>query len=297
MQRRAFLALTAGFGLLAGLQGSATPVPPAGLLSDVVWTMDDPRFGGFSAIEVQPDGLGFVALSDKGAFVRGRFERDGEGRIARITASPPVPLKGQGEEPLRPGRTDSEGLAMAPDGSAWVSFEGPARVLRYARLNGPAENLPSPPEFARMQPNSALEALAIGPDGTLYTLPERSGGEKRPFPVYRFRNGTWDHDLSIPRSGGYLAVAADIGPDGRFYLLERQFRGLAGFSTRLRRFDLGKTLTGETTLLQTPVGLHANLEGMSVWRDGAGRLTATLIADDRFSFLFATRIIEYRLHD
>ena len=259
--------------------------------------MDDPRFGGFSAIEVEPDGLNFVALSDKGAFVRGRFTRDSEGRITRVDGGRVTPLKGQGEEPLRPGRTDSEGLAIAPDGSAYVSFEGPARVLRYAKLDGPAENLPSPPEFARMQTNSALEALAIGPDGTLYTLPERSGGEKRPFPVYRFRKGTWDKELSIPRSDGYLAVAADIGPDGRFYLLERQFRGLAGFSTRLRRFDIGSTLTGETTLLQTPVGLHANLEGMSVWRDKAGRLTATLIADDGFSFLFATRIIEYRLPD
>ena len=297
MQRRAFLALTAGVGLLAGLQGSASPVPPAGLLSDVVWTMDDPRFGGFSAIEVQPDGLGFVALSDKGAVARGRFTRDGEGRITKITGGPMIRLKGQGEDPLRPGRTDSEGLAIAPDGTTYVSFEGPARVLRYATLEGPAENLPSPPDFERMQRNSALEALAIGPDGTLYTLPERSGGEKQPFPVYRYRKGKWDKDLSIPRSGGYLAVAADIGPDGRFYLLERQFRGLAGFSTRLRRFDLGTRLTGETTLLQTPVGLHANLEGMSVWRDRKGRLTATLIADDGFSFLFATRIIEYRLPD
>lgn len=297
MQRRAFLALTAGVGLLAGLQGSASPVPPTGLLSDVVWTMDDPRFGGFSAIEVQPDGLDFVALSDKGAVARGRFTRDGEGRITKIDGDPMIRLKGQGEDPLRPGRTDSEGLAIAPDGTIYVSFEGPARVLRYATLDGPAENLPSPPDFERMQRNSALEALAIGPDGTLYTLPERSGGEKQPFPVYRYRKGKWDKDLSIPRSGGYLAVAADIGPDGRFYLLERQFRGLAGFSTRLRRFDLGTKLTGETTLLQTPVGLHANLEGMSVWRDRKGRLTATLIADDGFSFLFATRIIEYRLPD
>ena len=122
-----------GGGLLAGLQGSANPVPPAGLLSNVVWTMDDPRFGGFSAIEVQPDGLGFVALSDKGAFVRGRFTRDGDGRISKVDGGRVTPLKGQGEEPLRPGRTDSEGLAIAPDGGAYVSFEGPARVLRYAR--------------------------------------------------------------------------------------------------------------------------------------------------------------------
>lgn len=285
-------------GVLAGLQGSASPLPPTGLLSNVAWSMDDPRFGGFSAIEVQADGLGFVALSDKGAFVRGRFVRDTQGQIVSVTGGPLMRLKGQGDALLRPGRTDSEGLALAPDGSAYISFEGAARVLRYDRLEGDAENLPSHPDFAGLQRNSALEALAVGPDGTLYTLPERSGGEQRPFPVYRFRKGAWDKVLSVRRIGGFLPVAADIGPDGRFYLLERQFTGLAGFATRLRRFDLGdKALSGETTLLQTPVGLHDNLEGLSVWRDAAGHLTATMIADDNFSFLFSTHIIEYRLPD
>ena len=269
----------------------------ASFLGAFTWRSADARLGGMSAIDLAPDGLGFTALSDRGGWTRGRLIRDATGRITGLEAAPIQLLKGVKDTPLAPGRNDSEGLAMAPDGVAYVALEGVARVLRYRDLAGSAENLPTPPDFARMQTNSALEALAIGPDGTLYTLPERSGGEKRPFPVYRFRKGEWDKDLSIPRSGGYLAVAADIGPDGRFYLLERQFRGLAGFSTRLRRFDIGSALTGETVLLQTPVGLHANLEGLSVWRDKSGRLTATLIADDGFSFLFATRIIEYRLPD
>lgn len=298
MQRRAFLALTAGAVALAGLQGSASPTAGTSLLSDFRWTMDDPRFGGFSGLELGPDGRDLVALSDRGAWLRGRIARDAAGRITAIAPDGPVTLlRGKGEAPLNADRRDSEGLAIAPDGTVYVSLEGPARVLRYARLGGPAENLPDAPAFPKMQTNSSLEALAIGPDGALYTLPERSGGETRPFPVYRFRAGHWDSPFSVSRSEGFLPVGADFGPDGRFYLLERKFAGLAGFATRIRRFRIAgdRIDTGET-LLQTPLGLHDNLEGIALWRDAQG-LVATLIADDNFSFLFSTRLVEYRLPD
>jgi hypothetical protein len=89
-----------------------------------------------------------------------------------------------------------------------------------------------------------------------------------------------------------------VGPDGRFYVLERDFRGLAGFASRLRRFDFGdNALTNEVTLIETPTGLHDNLEGLSIWRDENGRLTATMIADNNFSFLLPNQIVEYRLPD
>lgn len=298
MQRRAFLALTGGCLALSGLQGSASPAAGSALLSDVRWRMPGKRFGGFSAIEISADGRDFVALSDRGAFQRGQITRSAAGAIRTISpVGPTTLLRGKGDEPLQPSRRDSEGLAIAPDGTAYVSFEGAARVLRYDSLDGPAENLPDHPDFARLQVNSALEALAIGPDGTLYTLPERSGAETRPFPVYRFRKGRWDTPFSISRSAGFLPVGADFGPDGRFYLLERKFAGLAGFASRIRRFRItGNRIDDGETLLQTPLGLHENLEGIAVWRDGAG-LVATLIADDNFSLLLTTRLVEYRLPD
>jgi hypothetical protein len=298
MRRRAFLAVAAGLVALAGLDGSANPATPPGFLGSFTWRMDDPRFGGFSAIEVFPNGRDFIALSDRAVFTTGRFIRNADGRITGVAARPIQGLKGKGDVYLHGPRADSEGLALAADGSIYVSFEGAARVLHYPRIGGSAENLPNAADFATMQQNSSLEALAIGSDGTLYTLPERSGNLDLPYPVYRFRDGKWDKKLSIPRRGAFLPVGADIGPDGRFYLLERDFRGLAGFASRLRRFDLGaKSLTAEVTLIETPAGLHDNLEGISVWRDAKGRMTATMIADDNFNFLLRTQIVEYRLPD
>ena len=99
------------------------------------------------------------------------------------------------------------------------------------------------------------------------------------------------------QTGGFLPVSADIGPDGRFYLLERNF-GLFGFRSRLRRWELTeKGPVGEQTLLQTSSGRHDNLEGLSVWRDHSGSLRATMISDDNFRSLQRTELVEYALPD
>jgi len=147
-----------------------------------------------------------------------------------------------------------------------------------------------------MPANAGLEALAIDSAGMLYTLPERSGAPTRPFPLYRFDGVRWSIPWRLPRRGRYLAVGADFGPDGRFYLLERDFNGLLGFSSRVRRFTLGPegALT-EETLLTTRNLRHGNLEGLSVWRDGAGEIRLTMVADDNFSFFQQTEIVEYRI--
>ena len=298
MRRRTGLALIAGGLIAAAFGSSATPVPQ-GLIGRFRWRMDDPLFGGFSGIALSPDGRAFTALSDRGAYTTGRILRDAAGRITDVSAAPIRRLRGAGAGPLAADRADSEGLAIARDGTVYVSFEGrrAARVLRYATIGGAAENLPVPEAFTRMQLNSALEALAISADGTLYTLPERSGGEVVPFPVWRFRDGAWDQPFDVPRRDDFLPVAADIGPDGRLYLLERDLRGIAGFASRLRRYRVTDTaLLDETVLIETPAGTHDNLEGLSVWRGPQG-LVATMISDDNFRFFQSTEIVEYRLPD
>jgi hypothetical protein len=296
MRLRPVIGLTATLFLTAGLHGSIVEPAGAGFAGMYRWQSDQDDFGGVSALELEADGAGFVAITDKGGWIRGRLLRDASGAIVGVDASPVTLLRGLGADPLRPGRQDSEGLAIGADGVAYLSFEQVPRVLRYRDLAGPAENLPTPPEFATFRENSALEALAVAPDGTLYTLPERSGALDRPFPVWRFRGGTWDQPFTLPRRDGFLPVAADFGPDGRLYLLERELRGLGGFASRVRSFALAEGAAGDERVeMQSRPGLHDNLEGLAVWRDAAGTIRLTMVADDNFLPVQDTELVEYRV--
>ena len=302
MPRRSRFAITFGLLLLTGFQGSAEPQPPEGFLGRFVWRMSDAEFGGLSAIELAEDGQSFVALGDKGMFLRATVQRDTDGNVTRLAAGPIRPLRAEtNDQPLAGRRSDSEGLAIGLDGLAFVSFENRTRVARLDLETGMTRDLEGHPDFARLPRNGSLEALAIAPHGALFAVPEdppedaSMGG----FPVYRWADGVWSVAATLPRRGRFLAVAADFGPDGRFYLLERDFRPLGGFASRLRRFDITKTgeVGGEVTLFVTPFALHDNLEGLSVWRDDQGRLRATMISDDNFIFVQQTQIVDYLLPD
>ena len=312
MPRRSRLAVIAAALVALGLQGSASPTLPPGFIGAFRWSMADSLFGGFSAIEVSPDGTRFTALTDRGSFVQGRLRRAADGTIAAVEARPMQRLRSNGTEPLANGRNDSEGIALGPDGTFYVSFEGVARVLRYRELDGPAENLPTPPEFRAFPRNASLESLAVDAQGRLYTIPEELTRSKRirlltgqpgnpngaDFPVWRFADGAWTQPFVLPREGGFLPVSADFGPDGRFYVLERAFHGIAGFASRVRSFRMTqKGLTDRRLHLQSQTGQHGNLEGLSVWRDGSGAIRLTMISDDNFLAVLRTEIVEYRLAD
>lgn len=293
MRRRLAGALGAAALLaLSGLGIAASPNQKADHVQSFTWSMNDPAFGGFSGIELASDGVSFTAISDRGHYVTGWLIRE-NGRIAGVESTAPAPLRNtEGEPQHRKFRKDGEGLALRDDGRLFVSYEGFHRVWAYLTMERAAW-LPRHDDFASMQGNSSLEALAVDARGWLYTLPERSGRLTRPFPVYRYRNGTWDRALSIPRRGGFLAVGADVGPDGRFYLLEREFTGV-GFRSRVRRFDLSPSgFSGETTLFESVTGKHDNLEGITVTRAADGKIRLTMISDDNFRFFQRTELVEY----
>ncbi|MBY6003320.1 esterase-like activity of phytase family protein [Salipiger bermudensis] len=279
-------ALAAALALAAAASGGE-----ARFTASFTWTLDDPAFGGLSGLELSEDGTRFTAISDRAHIVSGTLERK-DGRIVAVRSGPIEELMDEHGQPQRITRGDSEGLALGPDGRAFVSYEGIARVWAYDTPSR-AMLLSRPDFFRGLQANSSLEALAIDAQGRLYTLPERSGELTRPFPVWRYDNGRWTEPYHIPRRGGFLAVGADIGPDGRFYLLEREFTGI-GFRSRVRRFDMTEdALTEETTLFESHLLRHDNLEGIAVWRDAAGAIRLTMISDDNFNFFQRTELVEY----
>ncbi|TYB81965.1 esterase-like activity of phytase family protein [Maritimibacter fusiformis] len=293
MHRRLALAITAAV-LLTPL-ATAQPADIATFSSRLSWTMDDRRFGGWSGLELSPDGSTFVMVSDRANILTGRIERDENGLITGVQAGTIRPLKYTTGGDLPRYHDDSEGLAMAADGRIYVSFESVHRVVVYDNaVVERAIDLPRVPDYDSLQNNSSLEALAIDEDGAIYIIPERSGEIDKPFPVHRLRGETWETPYEIPRRGEFLVVGADIGPDGRLYVLERALSSMLGFSSRVRRFDMSETaLTNETTLFTSPAGRHDNLEGVAVWRDTAGHMRVTMVSDDNFRFFQTTEFVEY----
>jgi hypothetical protein len=285
----AVLALAAGTGALADRTPRLEPD------AKLVWRDPTPGFGSFSGLEVLDGGRRFVAITDKGHWATGTMDRAGD-RLTGVRLTGFGPLLGVNGAPLAGEDIDAEGLAIDARGRFWVSFEAFHRIRRYDRIDGPAAHVDGHPDFPGLQNNSALEALAIDAAGTLYTVPERSGALDRPFPVYRLRNGRWDRDLRLAREGTHLVTGADFGPDGRLYLLERDFRWLGGFSTRVRRFTPGPDgFDAGVTLLETALGDLDNMEAISVWRDTAGRIRVTLLSDDNWFPLQRTLFAEYLL--
>ncbi|MBZ0128600.1 MAG: esterase-like activity of phytase family protein [Rhodobacteraceae bacterium] len=282
--------------LLACLAGLPLAAAELEFVGRYVWSEPGEAFGEVSGMEIAADGLGFAVVSDRGWIGTGRLERGADGAVSGVAGFRMADLVNRKGKALKGHESDSEGLAGEPGGPLFVSFEGYHRVWRYDRPFGAAKAIGDHAGFATLQNNSGLEALAIGADGALYAIPERSGEWERPFPVYRYRHGVWDDELSIPREGRFLPAGADFGPDGRLYIVERDFLWYAGFASRIRRFDLTELgLSEGETLLVTAFGTHDNLEAIALWQDAAGAIRLTLVSDDNGNLLQRTEFVDYRL--
>lgn len=294
MRRR--LALSAlALALLAPLVAAGAADRPE-LVEDALlpWSSDAPGFGSLSGLAISDDGGRIIAVSDKGHVITARLTRDAEGRLTDAEVETAGPLRDPDGQPVERYDVDAEGIARDPDGRLYVSFEANHRIWSYTRLDGPATALPKAAAFKDLQNNSGLEAIFTGPDGALYAIPERSGKLERPFPVWRYADDAWALAFSVPRRPPHLVTGADLGPDGRLYLLERHFSGLLGFSTRIRSFRIDANgLSDERILLESPVGRYDNMEGISTWRDAQGRVRLLVVSDDNENFLQRTELAEF----
>lgn len=298
MRRRPRLGLIAALVLSGGALPAVADEARLALVGRYVWDVAALGMGGFSGLEVTSDGTAFLALSDRGYTVSGGFTRAVDGAIEGVADLRGVPLQGPDGERLDDTLTDSEGLAADGMGGFYVSFENVHRIARYAGHEAAGALVPSPPEFFGLPVNSGIEALAITPDGTLHALPEDDGTAAREITVLRYKDGKWRRDLRIPSGGRWHPVGADFGPDDHLYLLERDFWGLIGFKTRIRRLTInGDSVTKDEVLLTTRAGQHDNLEGIAVWQDGTGAIRLTMISDDNYRRAQVTEIVEYRLTD
>ncbi len=294
MRRRLAIQLIAS-GVLVN-PAWAVDTRPATLLDSYTWRHSADWFGGFSALHLTDGGRQLLALSDRSVLVSARIDRDADG-ISGITIQDHWPLLSSSQQKLSGRAGDSEGIAVTSDGGFYVSFEGVHRIAYYARPRTEARVLPRPREFEQLDGNGSFEGLAINSKGRLYTLTEKTRTARGAIPVYCWDGRAWTLPFTLPERDGFQPVAADFGPDGRFYVLERKV-ALIGFRTRLRRWTINDDTHGaEEVLIDSGTGTHDNLEGLCVWRDANKRLIATMISDDNFLALQRTELVEYLLPD
>lgn len=275
------------------------PVMASGLqlLTDVALTVPgNPAFGGLSAIEIGPGGRSAVLVSDRGTLFEVALTREA-GRVTAMGLTGAATLTdAAGLAAARPEQMDAEGLARLPDGRLAISFEGHMRIAIHGRDGRERQRIAPPPGSGALPGNGAYEGLAADRHGSLYTLAEQAPG-RGPTPLHRYANGRWEHFANIPRVVAHHPVGLDFDDRGRLYVLERRFT-LGGFSSRITRYTVtADGLRQRELLLETQVGLHGNLEGLSLWRNADGTLIASAVADNNFRQPTATRLVEYAVPD
>jgi len=261
------------------VQHPATNIPPV----QVVSRFQIPQMSGgvndFSGIATT-DGVNLLLLSDHGFVAEARLQRGYGQQITGIQMRRVVLLNDEHGHPLTGSLHDSEGIAVARDGSIYVSFEQHNRVVRYPNLGAPAQNLGEHIDFERLRAGRGIEALAVDRNGTIYAIPERPARATYGFPSYRLQNGEWTGSFRLPEDGNFLPVGADFGPDGLLYVLEREL-GAGGHRSQVRRFGInGRAISAPQVVMRSDFGQFGNLEGLSVFRDWSGRIRLLMVEDD-----------------
>jgi hypothetical protein len=264
------------------------------------------HFGGLSAIRVAADGARFIALTDKGRWLRGRILYDGTRPIG-IADAEMAPMLGPDGTPLAArGWYDTEALAQ-DGGTLYVGIERVHQIVRfnYAKDGLLARGYPiALLRAARALPaNRGLEALVFIPDGiltgTLIAISERAldkAGDIKAFLI----GGAMPGSFAVKRSADYDVTDAALMPGGDLLVLERRFSWSGGLAIRIRRIALAGIKPGAlvdgAVLIEADLGYEIdNMEGLSVHRNAGGETVLTLISDDNFSLMQRTLLLQFVL--
>ena len=273
----------------------------------LILTSPHRNFGGISSIRVSPDGGSFIALTDKGYWLRARIAY-GAGRPIGITDAEMAPMLGPDGRPLsKRGWYDTESLAE-DGGTLYVGIARVQQIVRfdYAKDGLAARGIPiAVPLGVRTLPaNKGLECLVIPPKGqplagTLIAISER--GLDAQGNIFGFLiGGASPGTFTVKRSDDFDITDCATTPRGDLLILERRFSWAIGVAMRIRRVALSQVRPG--ALLDGPALIFAdmsfqidNMEGLAVHRAATGELVLTLISDDNFSPIQRNVLLQFTL--
>jgi hypothetical protein len=278
----------------------------------LVLTSDNKDFGGLSGLDLEPDGKGFVMISDEGQWLTGQITYDGiaPSGLANVRQAP---IRGQGGRVLVKKRDlDAEACAILDGnltrGTVLIGFERNHRIGRYPVidrvLQPPTGFLKMPAEAKQMKSNLGLEAVGVlrgGPlKGSVIALSERFPSADGHHVGWLWLNGE-PQRFGLTNNDGFDITDVNSLVDGTVLVLERRFRWTEGVKMQLRLIKSGEMRPG--ALIQGEVLLNAdmgydidNMEGLGVHRTAKGETILTLISDDNFNhFLQRTILLQFAL--
>ncbi|MBN8920140.1 MAG: esterase-like activity of phytase family protein, partial [Rhizobiales bacterium] len=275
----------------------------------LVLSADDKAFGGISSIRLEPDGERFLAVTDRGQWVRGRILYRG-GVPAGIAEAEMAPIRGPDGRPITARRWyDSESLAT--DGTtAWVGLERVHQILKFDMrtegLAAPGMPIAVPPEVKKLPANRGLEGMIAAPPdtplaGTLIAFSERGldeAGHIRGFLI----GGATPGLFGVVRHDEFDITDAAMTPAGDVFVLERSFSLLRGPGMRLRMIARDAIAPGAvvdgTMLFEADFRYQIdNMEGLAVHVAPSGETILTIVSDDNFSILQRTLLMQFAVID
>ena len=264
-------------------------------------------FGGLSGLALSKDGKDFIAISDRGWWIKGSFILDKTqilGGIKNVSVSP-LKIRRKSKQNNNHWR-DSEALApwssKGINGDLLVGFERRERLLRY---QGRKNSFPRNPQQVK-----SPKAISTGPfNGELESVGRFYSGPRKNWLIAisennydkngNIRGWTWKNKkgdakramaFSIKRYADYAITDLAVAPDGKsFFILERSFNlpTLPGFAIRqfkTSNLKSGKTLKGDLLFSgRQPFFAIDNMEGLAVHQTEKAAIQLTIISDDNFN--------------
>ncbi len=257
------------------------------------WHVDHPDFGGLSALLMAADWASLLAGSDHGALITARLQRDDAGQITDVTPIDIMRAKLRSGHAPTEFKMDLEALTRDPRGGWMLAYESYVRIERLTDLRAVPKATHRWETFVPLFGNQAFEALATLPDGRVIAITETKGPTGTARSVIWAGSG-WTEGPQIPVSRGYHITGADVGPDGCLYLVERRYSIAGGFRFGLRRLSGGPDTWVDTLLYRAAPAAIGNVEAVSAWAPPSGDIALSLLTDNGFLPLTATRLIELR---